>query len=267
MFFKLNRIWRGFRSIALMMPVLLVLPLAVNADDYTRLKGYWQCQEEGEQATLEFQSRQSLLYNGEASGYQLLPNNAIQFQGEYGPVDYHYSFQGDQLIILSPDGSMMYCRKVKKSAPPVKRSAPSRTQATAVPKYEKPKETLTGNESDPASLLYKFAGKWSHYTPHTETHIYLMPDGTYTDNYEAAYGGQFHDQGGYQTGSWGTTGTESGRGRWTVKGTLKRGQLTLIDTKGNRTVYSYQVHVKDGEIYWGEYFFNGGLYGVTYIYR
>ena len=46
-----------------------------------------------------------------------------------------------------------------------------------------------------------------------------------------------------------------------MQGTLKRGQLTLIDTKGNRTVYSYQVHVKDGETFWGEYFFNGYLYG------
>jgi len=36
---------------------------------------------------------------------------------------------------------------------------------------------------------------------------------------------------------------------------------------GNESIYHYQVHIRNGEIYSGEYFFNNRLYSVTYIYR
>lgn len=37
--------------------LLLTAPIA-SAEVYTQLKGYWQCQEDGEQLSLEFKSRQ-----------------------------------------------------------------------------------------------------------------------------------------------------------------------------------------------------------------
>jgi hypothetical protein len=37
--------------------LLLTAPIA-SAEDYTQLKGYWHCQEDGEQLSLEFKSRQ-----------------------------------------------------------------------------------------------------------------------------------------------------------------------------------------------------------------
>jgi len=255
-----------FHMTAAILFLLLCLPAAGTADEYARLKGLWQCEEEGVQGTLEFQSRERLLFNGEASRYVLLPGT-VRVPGDYGPVDYAYRFQGEALVILSPDGSVMQCRKAKKGPSQAKPSATTQSPSGDRPTVQKPKGPITGNESDQASLLYKFSGKWSHYTPNTETHIYLKPDETYSDNYDASYGGQFHDQGGFQTGHWGATGQDSGQGGWSVQGTLKRGQITLTDTQGNRTVYPYQVHVKDGETYWGEYFFNGNLYAVEYIYR
>jgi hypothetical protein len=43
--------------------------------------------------------------------------------------------------------------------------------------------------------------------------------------------------------------------------------LHLIDQTGRERVYQYRVHIQGGEIYWGEYFFDGRLYSVNYIYR
>jgi len=116
--------------------------------------------------------------------------------------------------------------------------------------------------------LYKFPGKWSNYSTNTETHIYLKPlkpDGTYSNSYDSSYGGQFYDQSGYQTGCLGRRRLEQRTG--TVEGTLKQGQVTLIDVQGKRTVYQYAAHVQNGQTYWDEYFFNGRLFGVTYFYR
>ena len=52
-----------------------------------------------------------------------------------------------------------------------------------------------------------------------------------------------------------------------IDGSLTEGILTLIDPNGDRSVFPYQVHVEDGEIYWGEYLIDGELYQVTYVYR
>ena len=239
---------------------------AHTAEGYALLKGFWQCREEGEQSTLEFQSKNQLIYNGQPATYQLLPN-AFRVQEDSGPTDYYYQYLEGTLMIFSPDGSITYCQKAKKQ--PYKAQQFTRPQRTSQgwPKYERPKKSMTGDESDLQSLVYKFAGRWDHVTSNTLTNLYLKPDGTYEESYEAGYGGQFQDQGGYQTGHWGATGTEQGQGRWTIHGTLKRGTLTLIAPNGSRIVYQYKVHYKNGEYYWGEYFFNGKLYSVNYIYR
>jgi hypothetical protein len=95
----------------------------------------------------------------------------------------------------------------------------------------------------------------------------LKPDGSFEDSYEAGYSGQFADQGGFQTGNWGAAGNEQAGGRWTIQGTLRQGTITLIHRNGKRTNYRYQVHCRGSECYGGEYFFNGKLYSVKYIYR
>lgn len=265
---EINRSFKVFAVLSLWMAFALLLsPPGYAAEGYALLKGFWQCQEEGDQTTLEFQSKNQLIYNDQPVNYQLLPN-AFRTIEDSGPSTYYYQYLEGTLIIFSPDGSMTYCQKAKKQAHQAQHSTRHPHSTTQNwPKYERPKRSMTGNESDLQSLLYKFAGRWDHVTSNTLTNLYLKPNGTYAEAYEAGYGGQFQDQGGYQTGHWGSTGTDQGQGRWTIQGTLKRGTLTLIDSNGNRTAYQYRVHYKNGEYYWGEYFFNGKLYSVKYIYR
>lgn len=257
----------GYYLLTAFFSLFLCMSVPASAEDYALLKGQWQCVEEDVQSTLDFQSEDRLLFNGDPSGYQLMPG-AIRLLGDFGPEDYFYQLDGNTLIIVSPDGSVMKCEKAPKNEQENQPSYEARTPASGgLSKLERPNVPATGDESDQASLLYKFAGKWSHYTPNTETHIYLKPDGSYFESYDSSYGGQFYDQGGYQTGTWGAAGTNKGQGRWSVQGTLKQGQISLTDFNGNRSAYQYQVHVKNGTTYWGEYLFNGQLYAVTYIYR
>jgi hypothetical protein len=117
------------------------------------------------------------------------------------------------------------------------------------------------------ALLYKFAGRWDHVTSNTLTNLFLKPDGTYEEAYEGGYSGVFKDEGGYQTGNWGATGAQQARGRWKVVGDLRQGKLYLVDQSGRESVITYQVHIKGGEVFWGEYFFNGKLYSAEYVYR
>jgi len=135
------------------------------------------------------------------------------------------------------------------------------------PPYQRPTGRVSPDDSSPKNLLYKFAGRWDHVTSNTLHNIYLKPDGSFEDSYEAGYSGQFVDQGGFQTGNWGAVGNEQAGGRWTIQGTLRQGTITLIHRNGKRANYRYQVHCRGSECYGGEYFFNGKLYSVKYIYR
>jgi hypothetical protein len=171
----------------------------------------------------------------------------------------------------------MQCRKAKKAkhADTELKSSKQATQTrqsrssdqTWPPPYVRPQGKIDENNPDAQALLYKFAGRWDHVTSNTLTNLFLKPDGTYEETYESGYSGVFKDQGGYQTGNWGATGAQQGRGRWKVRGSLRQGELYLVDQNGTENVYHYQVHVRGGEVYWGEYFFNGQFYSVNYIYR
>jgi hypothetical protein len=246
------------------------------ADSFAQLKGFWECQEEGLQSTLEFKSRQQLLYNGQVANYQLAPG-VLQVQEEQGLANYFYKFEGTFLLILSSDGSITQCQKAKKSkqtktqqksskSTSPRAQTPSHDQAWPPP-YARPQGQIDEYNPSAQALLYKFAGRWDHYTGNTLTNLFLKPDGTYEEAYEAGYSGVMKNQGGYQTGSWGATGTQQARGHWKAAGGLRQGKLYLVDQNGRQGVISFQVHIKDGEIYSGEYFFNGKLYSVSYIYR
>ena len=255
--------------------LLLIRPLAF-ADDYTKLKGCWQCQIDGESITLEFKSRQKLLYNSEVYNYKLAPG-AIQVQEGYSLENYFFKMEGGILLVQSPDGSVMQCKRVKKpqqvktkrkpTTPSKHTRHPQSADQSWPPPYIRPQGTI--NEENPGAhlLLYKFAGRWAHVTSNTLTNLLLKPDGTYEEAYEAGHSGVFKDQGGYQTGHWGATGAQQGRGHWKVAGSLRQGKLFLVDQNGRENVYTYQVHIRGGEVFWGEYFFNGRLYSVEYIYR
>ena len=270
-----NRSVLRLRSLSLRLIISIVAILLVSsvarADEFSRLKGFWECFEEGAQATLEFKSKQNLVYNGTTYTYQLAPG-VFQVQDETGVANYFYAIEDGILLIMSMDGSVSQCRKGNKPQETTTAQKPSGT-ATATgggpwpPRYVKPQppydEVNPGNEL----LLYKFAGRWDHVSTNTLTNLFLKPDGTYEEAYEAGYSGTFTDQGGYQTGSWGAAGADNARGYWRVVGGIRSGKLILRDQAGNESIYHYQVHIRNGEIYSGEYFFNNRLYSVTYIYR
>lgn len=250
---------------------LLFASPAVWADEFARLKGFWECSEEGARATLEFMSNQNLIYNGTTYTYQLAPG-VFQVQDATGVANYFYTLEDGILLIMSMDGSVSQCRKGEKPKKAVTARKPSDKAAATgkgrwPPPYVKPQPPF--DEANPSLelLLYKFAGRWDHVTSNTLTNLFLKPDGTYEEAYEAGYSGTFSDQGGYQTGNWGAAGAENERGYWKVVGGLRSGTLILRDQSGNENVYRYQVHIKNNEVYWGEYFINNRLYIVKYIYR
>lgn len=258
--------------------LIFFLAPAAQADDYSRLKGFWQCQEQGVPYQLEFQSPSKLLYKGEATTYELR-DNVLVVQEEYGPVGYFYQLQGETLTFLTPYGGVSaQCQRAKKpviAAPSPQKQAPApsgKHPAQAVvpgrnwPVYARPAGRVTMESTDPQALVYKFSGRWDHATTNTLSNLYLKPDGSYEEAYEAGYSGTFEDQGGYQTGNWGATGSEQGGGYWTIQGDLKKGVITLVGNNGSRREINYQVYMKNGE-YYGDYYFNGKLHTVKYIYR
>ena len=243
-----------------------------SAESFAPLKGYWQCQEEGVQSSLEFQSESKLIFNGQPADYQLFAN-VLRVQEENGLVDYFYQLIDAALIIYSPDGGVTYCQKGQK--PSQQAQAPSQNTQQNMqrrdmggwpPPYARPSQ-VDENAPSLQALLYKFAGRWDHVTANTLTNLFLKPDGTYEDAYESGYSGTFTDQGGFQTGNWGATGAEQAQGIWRIEGSLRQGRIYLTGQNGNERILDYQVHVKGGETFWGEYFFNNRLYSVKYIYR
>jgi hypothetical protein len=265
-------------SIPLMIVTLFLIfisPVA-GADTFAELKGYWQCHEEGQRSTLEFMSREKLIFNGQTADYQSGPGYIV-VQEEGGPANYFYTREGNFLVILSPDGSVTQCQKAKKPKPTTAQKKSGKSNASAnhtssqgqawPPAYARPQGRVDEYNPSDQALLYKFAGRWDHVTSNTLTNLFLKPDGTYEEAYEAGYSGVFQNQGGYQTGSWGATGAQQARGRWRVVGNLRQGRLIMVDQGGRQNVIPYQVHIKGGEAYWSEYFFNGKFYSVNYIYR
>ena len=260
----------------LLLLVLTALSPSLYANSFSELKGYWQCQEAGVGYSLEFTTASQLLYNGEATNYQIV-SNVLMVEEGYGPVPYYFELQGDRLTFPSPDGSVAQCQRGSKPPAPSPQQAPTPSQAGSQhaplvvpgqnwPIYARPAGRPAWNTTDPQTLVYKFAGRWAHTTGNTLSNLYLKPNGSYSDAYEAGYSGTFEDPGGYQTGAWGTAGAQQSGGHWTIQGTLEQGTITLHGNNGSRTVLNYQVYVRNGE-YYGDYYFNGKLYTVDYIYR
>jgi len=72
----------------------------VWADEFARLKGLWECTEEGTRATLEFKSKQNLVYNGTTYTFQLAPG-VFQVQDDTGVAAYFYTIEDGILLIMS----------------------------------------------------------------------------------------------------------------------------------------------------------------------
>jgi len=99
-------------SLALLILIFPNLLEAANQSKSTKgtLIGSWKCQGSSGTSSLIFESKNRLVFNGEAASYRLAPG-AIRVQGDYGPVDYGYSLKGNTLHVSFPDGSRMQCLK------------------------------------------------------------------------------------------------------------------------------------------------------------
>jgi len=109
-----------------------------------------------------------------------------------------------------------------------------------------------------SDMMQHFAGVWVHVSSSgaSTTWLNFLPDGTFSDQYEASYSGDFSNE----TGNWNVTNEESSRGRWTVRGNKEQGQIIISFPNGEETIYEYTAWVKDGVTYYAEYLFNGTYY-------
>lgn len=111
-----------------------------------------------------------------------------------------------------------------------------------------------------SGLMQHFAGNWASFTTNTSTWICFCHDGTYSEQYEAAYSDQTTDGWGNATGDWSTYGQDNSQGRWTVRGNKETGQIIVRMNNGEEIIYEYKVHQEKGYTYYNEYWFNGSHY-------
>ena len=105
-------------------------------------------------------------------------------------------------------------------------------------------------------LVRHFSGEWAWSNGYRTEWMMFYPDGSFSDQYEAAYSGNTSDGWGNQTGAWGATNQSSSKGRWNIQGTRDAGVITVISPDGSQTQYNYKVFVERGEKYYREYMFN-----------
>lgn len=108
------------------------------------LLGSWQCRSGTQALSLEFQSENLLIFQGEPAGYVLMPG-AIRVQQGSGVVDYPYTLQGKALSIRFPDGQVITCARVVSA----KEKTEDLTDAPA-PLTQEPKEIPEGEAGDPS---------------------------------------------------------------------------------------------------------------------
>jgi hypothetical protein len=203
------------------------------------------------------QMQEEMMQGLQEGGSYLSPSGILQNTAQnILSGDYAGTMDGTQVKargfgILSPNGGGAYLIAV---------STPESLSGELVGAAESITRNIRYFKVDVSDLARHFAGTWSHFTTNTSTWITFHPDGTYSDEYEASYSGNLTDGAGTQTGNWGTAGQDSGRGRWTVRGTKDAGTIIVRKANGKEVYYEYRVNQKDGRKYYWEYYFNGDFY-------
>jgi hypothetical protein len=80
------------------------------------LTGRWQYQGPEGNLVLEFLSGSQLVFNGESTEYRV-QEGMIQAKGDYGWINYPYTFSQNKLIITFPDGNQVPFARVSSSSP------------------------------------------------------------------------------------------------------------------------------------------------------
>jgi tRNA A-37 threonylcarbamoyl transferase component Bud32 len=205
-----------------------------------------------------FQEVQANMRNGLVEGTtQLYPTGAIQsltstaVAGEYSGTSEGAQVKARGIGTFSPHGGGAYI---------IGLTTPEKYGTQLISATDSVAKSMQYFPVDISELVRHFSGEWVHLTPNTITSVTLASNGDYIEDYEASYGGQFTDAGGFDAGNWGAAGQESSRARWTVRGTLREGILIITYPNGNQNTITYQVYVSRGETYWREYLFDGVHY-------
>ena len=223
----------GHNSIAGM---ILVLPHMSENMQQLQMEMQKGIQEEGSSLTL-------------SSGLQNIQQNVLG--GDYTGVMDGTQVKARGFGVLSPYGSGAYIIAV---------STPEGFSKDLLDASESIFRNMQYFKVEVSDLMQHFAGNWSHFTTNTSTWMCFCPDGTYSEQYESSYSGDFQDAGGNDAGGWGATGQDSSRGRWTVRGNKDAGTIVVSMANGKEIYYEYKVHVEKGEKYYSEYYFNGDFY-------
>jgi hypothetical protein len=188
-------------------------------------------------------------YLAASGGLAQVSQNVLS--GEYNGVADGTQVKAKGYGILSPNGGGVYL---------IALSTPDKLGPELLAAAESMVNTVKYFKVDVSDLVRHFAGNWAHFTSNTSTWICFCADGTYSEQYESSYSGNFNDGAGNYTGDWSAMGQDSDRGRWTVRGNKDTGTIIVKLANGKEIYYEYRVHEERGEKYYREYWLNGNLY-------
>jgi hypothetical protein len=187
-----------------------------------------------------------------------LSSQVQQLSSSMANCYYQGIVQGEQakaygIGVLNPKGGGIFILAI---STPDKLGSEIESAANSISKHT----SFTSPKAGDQDLVRHFSGEWAWSNGYRTEWMMFYPDGSFSDQYEAAYSGNTTDGWGNQTGNWGATNQSTSRGRWSIQGNRDAGVITVISRDGTQTRYEYRVFVENGEKYYREYMFNGYHY-------
>jgi len=189
------------------------------------LLGRWVCRTNNGDINLNFISENQLNFNGDMAYYTSTADK-VTVQADGQVIIYPYYFSKKGLVITFPEG----------------------TKALFV-QNTNPATAAAGK------VFPQLVGEWKDIRSSGNTIIKLMGDGQYA--YYSDFAASNSTAG---EANWGTANANHNRGTWRAKGTPRAGTIFYKSQDGTSDTLSYQVHVENGRIYWGEYYFDRIIY-------
>lgn len=191
---------------------------------------------------------------------RLTPVTAIQMHGSSAvAADYSGMVDGQPMKArgigtFSPNGGAY----IIAMAPPNQYGQPLASAAASVAAGLQYTQVQASPQA--SNLVQHFAGPWWSYNEGATQTAYLSPDGRFSDSYEYSAHVENTDQYGNVSSTGDVYNQEGSSGRWSVRGDINRGVLTIMYNDGTQDVLNYQVHVANGQTYYSEYYFEGQLW-------
>jgi len=189
------------------------------------LLGRWVCRTDNGNVTLNFISENQLDFNGDTAYYSST-NDRITVSADGQTVTYPYLFSERGLVITFHEG--VKALFVRDSAPAV---------------------------SAAGKIFSQLVGEWKDIRSSGNTVITLAGNGQYSYYSDFAAGNSTAGE-----TNWGTASSNNSRGTWRAQGTPRAGTIFYRSQDGSSDTLSYQVHVENGQTFWGEYYFDGTIY-------